>query len=427
MTSSPPPLRLARLSLGYRSQEDLAQALNETARSIGLRIAVTKKTIGRWESDSPPWPQADHAQALQALFNRPITELGFSSSRRSTSESTRPQAIRSRETWASRHAGAVPGTLPQSVASDFMSAAAAYRRMYWSVPADRLQQLVATHAALGWDLLEQVPGAGQKLMARAVAETSLLAGRLEFFDLQQPQLAVASFGLALRAAGRADDSLLGAATLAHMAFAPAFANDAEQNDTQSQRLESARESLRGARIFAERGQAGAEMIAWLDAVEAEVETRIGEVRRALELLDHAELVYAEYDPDDAPSPVWLDWFSRARLAGFKGNTQIAAGHGVAARQTLERALTELSVDAIKQRAVLYADLAAAEVLDRNPEKACEHLGQALELLGEHWYATAMDRVRAVRQTLREWDSLSAVRDLDDQLYNWHTMIRSLAT
>ncbi|MEU1205115.1 helix-turn-helix transcriptional regulator [Nocardia sp. NPDC005825] len=419
------PLRLARLSLGYRSQEDLAKALNETARSIGLRIAVTKKTIGRWESDAPPWPQADHAQALQALFNRPIAELGFTSSRRSGSESSRPQAIGNRETWASRHAGAIPGTLPQSVASDFMSAAAAYRRMYWSVPADRLQQLVATHSALGWDLLEQVPGSGQKLMARAVAETSLLTGRLEFFDLQQPQLAVASFGLALRAAGRADDALLGAATLAHMAFAPAFANDSD--DPRPQRLEAARESLRGARVFAERGDAGAEMIAWLDAVEAEVETRIGGVDRALELLDHAERTYAEHDPDEAPSPVWLDWFSPARLAGFKGNTQIAAGQGTAARDTLERALADLPIDAIKQRAVLYADLAAAESLDRNPEKACAHLGKALELLGEHWYATAMDRVRTVRQTLREWDSLPAVRDLDDQLYNWHTMIRSLAT
>lgn len=308
-----------------------------------------------------------------------------------------------------------------------MSAAAAYRRMYWSVPADRLQQLVATHAALGWDLLEQVPGAGQRMMARAVAETSLLAGRLEFFDLQQPQLAVASFGLALRAAGRADDALLGAATLAHMAFAPAFANDTEGGDPRFQRLEAARESLRGARVFAERGEAGAEMIAWLDAVEAEVETRIGGVDRALELLEHAEQVYAEHDPDEAPSPVWLDWFSPARLAGFKGNTQIAAGLGAAARATLEQALAGLPVAAIKQRAVLHADLAAAEVLDRNPEKACEHLGQALELLGEHWYATAMDRVRTVRQTLREWDSLPAVRDLDDQLYNWHTMIRSLAT
>lgn len=416
MTSPPSPLRLARLSLGYQSQEDLATALNDIAGSMGLRISVTRKTIGRWESDAPPWPQADHAQALQALFNRPVTELGFSPSRRSEA---RPRAIGNRETWASRHAGSVPGVLPQSVAADFAASAAAYRRMYWSVPADRLQRLAAEHAALGWDLLGQLPAAAQPLMAHAVAETSLLAGRLEFFDLQQPELAKPSFGLALQAASHANDSLLGAAALAHMAFAPAFSGDAS-------RIEDARENLRGARIFADRGEASAEMIAWIDAVEAEVETRIGTIERALELLDHAEQVYAEHDPDSTPSPMWMDWFSPARLAGFKGNTLLAAGRATDARETLEGVLEELPDEAIKQRAVVLADLAAAAVLDRDPDRACERLGEALELLGEHWYATAMDRVKAVRSTLREWDSIPAVRELDGKLYSWHTMIRSLA-
>ncbi|WP_378741251.1 hypothetical protein [Nocardia brasiliensis] len=57
---------------------------------------------------------------------------------------------------------------------------------------------------------------------------------------------------------------------------------------------------------------------------------------------------------------------------------------------------------------------------------CERLGQALKMLGKHWYATAMDRVQDVRLSLREWDSLPQMRALDDQLYSWHTMIRSLS-
>lgn len=418
--ASDSPLKLARLDLGFRSQEALAEALNESARAMGRSgVSITKKTVGRWESDNPPMPQQDHAEALEAVFGRPISELGLASSRPG-----RPQATRGRETWASRHAGATPGSLPQSVATDFMTSASAYRHMYWSVPPERLQPLVAEHAALAWDLGEQVPGASQALMARAASETALLAGRLEFFDLQQPELAKPSFALALRAAGRAGDHLLGAATLAHMAFAPAFANDPDRDEPRARRLDSARESLRAARVFAERGDASAEMLAWLDAVEAEVETRIGDVDRALELLAHAEQIYAEHDPDDAPSPVWMDWFSPARLAGFKGNTQIAAGQATAARETLTRTLAELPVEAVKQRAVVHADLAAAEVLDGKPENACDHLEQTLDLLGEVWYATAMDRVKVVRRSLREWDTLPRVRVLDGKLYNWHTMIRS---
>ncbi|WP_405484943.1 hypothetical protein [Nocardia sp. NBC_00511] len=88
-------------------------------------------------------------------------------------------------------------------------------------------------------------------------------------------------------------------------------------------------------------------------------------------------------------------------------------------------LADLPAEAIKQRAVVLADLAAAAVLEREPEPACGYLDEALKLLGQHWYATAMVRVKAVRQKLRDWDSLPTVRALDDQLYNWHTMIKSL--
>lgn len=134
-------------------------------------------------------------------------------------------------------------------------------------------------------------------MARAVAESSLLAGRLEFFDLQQPDLAKPSLVLSLQAAGMADDALLGAAALAHMAFAPAFSFEGDP-----ERAEDARDKIRGAWTFARRGNANGEMMAWLDAVEAEVETRLGDTRRALQLLDHAEAAYRDHDAEQDPSP-----------------------------------------------------------------------------------------------------------------------------
>lgn len=167
------------------------------------------------------------------------------------------------------------------------------------------------------------------------------------------------------------------------------------------------------------------MVAWLDAVEAEVETRFGDTRRALKLIQHAEDSYREHDAEANPSPAWMDWFSPTRLAGFKGNTLLIAGRGREARETLEQVLADLPEDAIKQRAVYLADLAAAAILENNPEQACLHLEDALDHLGRTWYATAMDRIKAVRQTLRQWDSLPAVRALDDRLYDWHTTVNAL--
>ncbi|MFF2550264.1 hypothetical protein ACFVUS_04655 [Nocardia sp. NPDC058058] len=421
MTHPAHALRSARLALGYRSQKDLADGLNKIAREIGLRIAVNSRTVRRWESEEPPWPQAEHAAALEALFGRPLTELGFTPSRGAGAElSSRTSRNRYTETWASRHSGVDSAPLPPSVASDFMASTSAYRRMYWSVPAARLERLVAEHAAFGWDLHPQLPGPAKSLMARAVSESSLLAGRLEFFDLQQPELAKPSFLLALQAASAAEDELLGAAALAHMAFAPAFSGEAE-------RAEEARDKLRASRAFAVRGNASPELVAWLDAVEAEVETRFGDTGRALRLIEHAEESYRNYNSEENPSPAWLDWFSPVRLAGFKGNTLLAAGRGRDAREALEGAIAVLPEDAKKQRAVFLADLAAASVLERDPEQACGYLDETLTVLGEHWYATAMDRVKAVRHSLREWDSLPRVRALDGKLYNWHTTIKSLAT
>jgi hypothetical protein len=409
-------LRAARQSLGLRSQAAFAEAVTETARRIGLRVAVTTRTVRRWESANPPWPHPEHAAALETLFRRPITELGFTPPwSPGSDQSARAKADR---VVPVPHGavGSEPPWLPSSVATDYLAVTVGYRHLYWSLPATRLHKPVSEHAQLGADLITQVPQPSRGLFAAAVAESSLLAGRLEFFDLQKPELSQPSFVMSLQAAHEADDSLLGAAALAHMAFDPAFSGDPSRN-------EEARDRLRAARAFARRGDAPAEMIAWLDAVEAEVETRFGDIRRALSLLHHAEEIYA--GPDNRPPPPWLDWFSEVRLAGFKGNTLMVAGQGQQARETLERVLAELPEADVKQRAVFLADLAAASVLERAPERACQLLEQTLDQLGRYWYATAMDRVKTVRETLRPWDTLPEVRNLDERLYDWHTTVNSL--
>jgi tetratricopeptide (TPR) repeat protein len=203
-----------------------------------------------------------------------------------------------------------------------------------------------------------------------------------------------------------------------MAFIPAFSGDMGRAD-------EARERIRAARAFARRGQGNHEVTAWLDAVEAEVETRFGNVRQAVRILEHAEESYGLHDPVQAPSPAWMDWFSPTRLAGFKANTLITAGDGRKALATLERVLDELPTESKKQQSIYLADAAAACVLEKAPEQACGYLGKALDILGEHWYATALDRVKSVRQKLRKWDSLPEVRALDERLYDWHTTVNSI--
>jgi hypothetical protein len=266
-------------------------------------------------------------------------------------------------------------------------------------------------------LLPAIPEAARTSLAVAVAESSLLAGRLAFFDLQQPDAAQSSFVVALQAAQDARDPLLGSAVLAHMAFIPAFSEDIT-------RAEEARDKIRAARAFSRRGPASPEMLAWLDAVEAEVETRFGETRKALRLISHAEEILMT--GEKRPSPAWLDWFSADRLAGFKGNTLMEDRQFGPAHDTLRHVLENTRETDAKQRAVTLADLASVAIAENDPEQACKLAEAALDNLSRYWYATGMDRVRAVRKSLAAWESLPCVRELDERLYDWNTTVNALS-
>ena len=297
-----------------------------------------------------------------------------------------------------------------------MSVTSAHRHMYWVVPPAQLHDVVAAHVNLGARLVPSVPEAARRSLAAAVSESSLLAGRIEFFDLQNPAKAQASFVIALQAAQDAQDAVLGSAVLAHMAFIPAFSGD-------KKRADEARDKIRAARAFARRASASPEMLAWLDAVEAEVETRFGNTGKALQLIHHAEDIFATEEP--RPSPAWLDWFSPVRLAGFKGNTLLIARQPGPARDTLQNVLDNLPEDSAKQRSVILGDLAAVAVSQNDPEQACALAEEALDHLGRYWYATGMDRVRTVRESLTKWESLPCVRRLDERLYDWNTTVSAL--
>lgn len=417
-------LRAARQALGLRSQQQLAEAVTRAGKQISVRVSINERTVRRWESDNPPWPQPDHQAALEHLFGRPITELGFTP----PWAAAEPEAPPADQTAPGVAAGPTSGPfatfprralsdpLPGSIAADYITITATYRHMYWTVPPAQLHDAVATHVKLGVVLVGSVPEAARRSLAAAISESSLLAGRIEFFDMQDPQSAQQAFVTALQAAQDANDALLGAAVLAHMVFIPAFSGD-------TRRADEARDKIRAARVFARRADAPPEMLAWLDAVAGEAETRFGNTRKALALIRHAEDIFDTEEP--RPLPAWLDWFSPVRLAGFKGNTLLHDHQTAAARETLQAVLDSLPEEAVKQRSVILGDLAAVAVAENNPEEACRLAEMAMDQLSRTWYATGMARVRAVRESLAQWESTPAVRHLDERLYDWNTTISGL--
>ncbi len=120
-----------------------------------------------------------------------------------------------------------------------------------------------------------------------------------------------------------------------------------------------------------------------------------------------------------------DWFTPVRLAAFKGNTQLKAGHLPQAQETLTAALTNATSADDKQRTVILGDLAAVAAAQHHPEAACVHAEQALQQLAITWYATGMNRVLEVRKALQQWAGQDCVQALDDQLYGWQATLSTL--
>ncbi|ROQ88833.1 hypothetical protein EDE04_7225 [Streptomyces sp. 2132.2] len=395
--------KAARQAAGYRTQQELVDALAARGTHIGLRQAR------RYEAENPPLPQPDVRQALVDLLGRPLDELGFN-----VPPGAGPQAAASLIAPANR--GPLRTTSapqPATAGADFSAVTRAHRRLYWTVTPAILHPAVAAHATLGGQLLDATTGRTRQTLAAALAESWLLAGRIEFFDLREPERAGDTWVRALQAAGQADDALLGSAILAHMAFIPGWTGQRP----------AATERMVAARTYGRRGQAGGHFVAWLDAVEAECATRCGDTRAALDLIAHAETVVED---TGEPMPEWMDWFSPIRLAAFKGNVQLTAGHLPQARETLLHVLDELPGDADKQRTVILGDLGAVEAAAGRPQDAARYALRALELLETHWYATGLERVRVVRRALGPWEHEQYVRDLDDRLYGWGAVVSALA-
>jgi hypothetical protein len=130
-------------------------------------------------------------------------------------------------------------------------------------------------------------------------------------------------------------------------------------------------------------------------------------------------------PSDHRSPDWFTWFSPIRLAAFKGNTQLKAGHLPQARDTLTGALADASPADEKQCTVILGDLAAVEAAGGDPDAACQYAEQALDQLSRTWYATGMDRVVEVRKALDQYADRDCVQRLDDRLYGWQTTLSAL--
>ena len=423
------PLRELRLRR-FWTQADFSARFEERSRQIGRPLSLSVRQVRRWESETPPLPLPAYQAVLEALLGVPIEQLGFQPtweqefgrrdaiaggagiSRSSVDDLERYDPVRRREFVAgaavlgttvlaatalgASTAQAVAGGAPESRSekdrgdqqTGFALITAQHRSMYWSVPAAAMFAPVAAHSELGLGLLRNAKTSSARAgLALPLAETALLVGRMAFFDLQRPEVAQDYFDTALDAAMESGDRAMESAVLTHMAFVPAFAGVAGP----------ARALMARAHRVAFDSVTAAQQ-SWMLAVEAEVETKLGNPDLAASLISRSETVLHS-DPAKQPVPQWLDFFDAARLASFKGFCHLSTGRPQLAARALEQTLRTLPESAVKQRSIALADLAQARVQQGELDESVRLLDAAINTLRENWYATGVDRVDGVRRSL----------------------------
>lgn len=291
---------------------------------------------------------------------------------------------------------------PETV-RDLDDLAGRYQTLYHSTAPAALMTPVVAHLRTVGDLLTRGPASAERrrLLANR-SRVATLAGRLAFFDFQDPMTARGYYNLSLEAAREAGDHLQAAAALGHVAFIPA----AEMG------FSAALDYLTGAAHHVTK-HPHAPVSSWLAAVESEMHTNAGSYSAALAAIDRAREALS--GPEPAHEPPWFDYYDPTRLAGFAGYASLRAGRLDDAAASLDDAVQRLPRLAVKQRAVFLADMATVKLRSGDLDHACHIAGDAAEQLHQAGYATGAERLREFRAEVNPWKTSIPVRALDDQL------------
>ncbi len=373
---------------------------------------LSANTVRRWETGERH-PEPRYRKHLVTVFEKPASELGLLTP---AELKMRPDVATGRTdgmqsgaigdaNWdraavlrALLGAGALPLLSPLLSATSaeddsqtrsfqvdpetYTEIANGQRELYWNSPPRPLFEASFAHTHLGVALLRGASGTQRAALAAGLVQSALLAGRLAFFDLGQPAIATRCYEVALTASKEAGDHALAATVLGHMAFVPAFSQDPD----------SARNLITAALQHCWHGVHPI-VRSWLHCVSSEIEARNGAATTSRHQIDLAEASL----PDDAGDLTWFDFYDAARLDSFAGYAALTTGDHPEAARRLAAAADQLGTRGSKQRSVILADLAGAH--GRDGDRVADYLGQAIETLATDWYATGMDRVRAIRPML----------------------------
>jgi transcriptional regulator with XRE-family HTH domain len=156
------------------------------------------------------------------------------------------------------------------------------------------------------------------------------------------------------------------------------------------------------------------LTAFVLAVGARAEARLGQADRCLEMLEAADEELAAHQ-DPASDPVWLSVFDEAALRGHRGSCLLDLGWPEMAIDSLREQEAAAPGLFVRNRAIWLLDRADAHLSMNDLDAACEGIQQAWETAAGTSSQRILQRLSVTVSSLDRWGTVPAVADLRDRI------------
>lgn len=367
-------LRRRMAEVGY-TQAALAEAVNDWLRAGGQEATATDRVVRYWVTGKTRWPYRRMRLALQAVFGCSMEELGFVQPVHADPSRTAEQPVNRRSFLASTTATAATPLLASRPAVGTSDA----QRVR-----DKLDALNALDDQTGGSTnLEEgaLSAAQQALALQSGAATQRVRNRL--FGLAADLTATAAWvALDTRQLGRARRHLDQALSLAGMAQDPitqfrvwnTLSMLGYNNRQYSEALAAAQAAQR---IGVTRRDPLFASLAHARTAIAHAAT--GQKQPALRSLGHAQEALGKAEPNEA-RPTWVAFYGAAELHSLTAIAEDLLGRHEDSEAASYRSLAALPQRFRRNRALVTARLALAQVHQGDSEQGCATAEQVFSLM-----------------------------------------------
>lgn len=362
------------------TQAELADAVNVRLMSQGYEGTVSDRTIRNWLTGKTGWPHPRQRAALEAVFGCTAEELGFVPPALRCPTTEPEELVRRRNfltaTTGTTAAVAVPLVAQHSVGtSDVIRLRSGVDALVALDDArgghDELQRTALAGAAEA--LEKQKLGASQRIRQRlfSVAADYTSMAAWSAIDARQTDRASELLGHALYLAGMAKDPV------AEMRVWNSYAMLSHHRDEYAEAVDAA---------YAAQGTAIARRQPFFASL-AHARTAIGHAnlgdrQAALRSLGHAQEALGKADMDE-PTPSWIAFYGPAELMALTAIVRDRIGDAAESEAASHKALATIPQRFRRNRALAIAQLALAQLHQRDIDQACATASTVFELMAGH--------------------------------------------